>query len=250
MLWLRESERSGIILSKVKYPGKDVIRKEIDEILDKSELFQNSEDKTIQLSNKIVELKPVKEGIPVKRIAQVALAVAAVVVFVTAVKNYKGVDKESDANVNHVPLATASSEVSEDSGVTQSKEFYAESLTCIYDGIDGIDKNNITSKYWQGGSSDKYFMNLRIDTVSMADGRVLTVEVPVNITDESGRIDTELQEKLWSLIGKTIDSYLTKKAYSSYDSSKNITFGYEIEDGSFNINVNGALYTSASHYLD
>ena len=30
----------------------------------------------------------------------------------------------------------------------------------------------------------------------------------------------------------------------------NYIFCGQIEDGSFNINVNGALYTSASHYLD
>ena len=44
-------------MSKVKYPDREKIRKQIDIILDKSDLFKDSQDKTIHESNKIVELK-------------------------------------------------------------------------------------------------------------------------------------------------------------------------------------------------
>ena len=50
-------------MSKVKYPDREKIRKQIDIILDKSDLFKDSQDKTIHESNKIVELKPVGQGV-------------------------------------------------------------------------------------------------------------------------------------------------------------------------------------------
>ena len=47
-------------MSKVKYPDKEKIRIQIDEILDKSELFDATEDKSSTYTNdKIVQLKPV-----------------------------------------------------------------------------------------------------------------------------------------------------------------------------------------------
>ena len=53
-------------MSKVKYPDKEKIRIQIDEILDKSELFDATEDKSSTYTNdKIVQLKPVKQHLPV-----------------------------------------------------------------------------------------------------------------------------------------------------------------------------------------
>ena len=53
-------------MSKVKYPDKEKIRIQIDEILDKSELFDATEDKSSTYTNdKIVQLKPVKQPLPV-----------------------------------------------------------------------------------------------------------------------------------------------------------------------------------------
>ena len=52
-------------MSKVKYPDKEKIRIQIDEILDKSELFDATEDKSSTYTNdKIVQLKPVKQHLP------------------------------------------------------------------------------------------------------------------------------------------------------------------------------------------
>ena len=48
-------------MSRIKYPDKQKIRNQIDIILDKSELFNDSKDKTIHTSDKIVELKPVRQ---------------------------------------------------------------------------------------------------------------------------------------------------------------------------------------------
>ena len=82
-------------MSKVKYPDREKIRKQIDIILDKSDLFKDSQDKTIHESNKIVELKPVREKIPVMRVIQFVVTAAAIVIFVVAVKNYSVVYKKS-----------------------------------------------------------------------------------------------------------------------------------------------------------
>ena len=50
-------------MSKVKYPDKEKIRIQIDEILDKSELFDATEDKSsTYTNNKIVQLKQVYWG--------------------------------------------------------------------------------------------------------------------------------------------------------------------------------------------
>ena len=50
-------------MSKVKYPDKEKIRIQIDEILDKSELFDATEDKSSTYTNdKIVQLKPVSDS--------------------------------------------------------------------------------------------------------------------------------------------------------------------------------------------
>ena len=58
-------------MSKVKYPDKEKIRIQIDEILDKSELFDATEDKSsIYTNNKIVQLKPVKQRLPVGKFHQ------------------------------------------------------------------------------------------------------------------------------------------------------------------------------------
>ena len=75
-------------MSKVKYPDREKIRNQIDIILDKSDLFNDSQDKTIHTDNKIVELKPVREKIPVMRVIQFVATAAAIVIFVVAVKNY------------------------------------------------------------------------------------------------------------------------------------------------------------------
>ena len=79
-------------MSKVKYPDKEKIRIQIDEILDKSELFDASEDKSSTYTNdKIVQLKPVKQHLPVGKYIGAVAAIAAIVVFVIAVKNYQTV---------------------------------------------------------------------------------------------------------------------------------------------------------------
>ena len=76
-------------MSKVKYPDKEKIRIQIDEILDKSELFDATEDKSSTYTNdKIVQLKPVKQHLPVGKYISVAAAIAAIVIFVISVKNY------------------------------------------------------------------------------------------------------------------------------------------------------------------
>ena len=82
-------------MSRIKYPDKQKIRNQIDIILDKSELFNDSKDKTIHTSDKIVELKPVRQGIPVTKIIPVVVAVAAAVIFITTVNNYSSVRKDS-----------------------------------------------------------------------------------------------------------------------------------------------------------
>lgn len=81
-------------MSKVKYPDREKIRNQIDIILDKSDLFNDSQDKTIHTDNKIVELKPVREKIPVMRVIQFVATAAAIVIFVVAVKNYSVVNKK------------------------------------------------------------------------------------------------------------------------------------------------------------
>ena len=94
-------------MSRIKYPDKQKIRNQIDIILDKSELFNDSKDKTIHTSDKIVELKPVRQGIPVTKIIPVVVAVAAVVIFITTVNNYSSVRKDSYRRSQN-PLATGS----------------------------------------------------------------------------------------------------------------------------------------------
>jgi len=70
-------------LSKVKYPDKEKIRIQIDEILDKSELFDATEDKSSTYTNeKKVKLKPEKQPLPVGKYISVAAAIAAIVIFV------------------------------------------------------------------------------------------------------------------------------------------------------------------------
>lgn len=76
-------------MSRIKYPDKQKIRNQIDIILDKSELFNDSKDKTIHTSDKIVELKPVRQGIPVTKIIPVVVAVAAVIFITTVNKLFK-----------------------------------------------------------------------------------------------------------------------------------------------------------------
>lgn len=96
-------------MSKVKYPDREKIRNQIDIILDKSDLFNDSQDKTIHASNKIVELKPVRQGIQVTKIIPVVVAVAAAVIFITTVNNYSSVRKDSYKRSQN-PLATGSAD--------------------------------------------------------------------------------------------------------------------------------------------
>ena len=64
-------------MSKVKYPDKEKIRIQIDEILDKSELFDATEDKSSTYTNdKIVQLKPVKQHLPVGKYIGAVAAIA------------------------------------------------------------------------------------------------------------------------------------------------------------------------------
>ena len=98
-------------MSKVKYPDKEKIRIQIDEILDKSELFDATEDKSSTYTNdKIVQLKPVKQHLPVGKYIGAVAAIAAIVVFVIAVKNYQTVGRGEQGKTSLVPLATSSSE--------------------------------------------------------------------------------------------------------------------------------------------
>ena len=76
--------------------GKKILEEgiQIDEILDKSELFDATEDKSSAYTNdKIVQLKPVKQHLPVGKYISVAAAIAAIVIFVISVKNYQTVGR-------------------------------------------------------------------------------------------------------------------------------------------------------------
>lgn len=97
-------------MSKVKYPDKEKIRIQIDEILDKSELFSYSQDDSIHTSDKIVQLKPVRQHLPVGKYIGAVAAIAAIVIFVIAVKNYQTVGRDGQTKTSLVPLATSSSQ--------------------------------------------------------------------------------------------------------------------------------------------
>lgn len=74
-------------------------------------MFDATEDKSSTYTNdKIVQLKPVKQHLPVGKYIGVVAAIAAIVVFVIAVKNYQTVDRGEQSKTSFVPLATSSSE--------------------------------------------------------------------------------------------------------------------------------------------
>lgn len=208
-------------MSKVKYPDKEKIRIQIDEILDKSELFDASEDKASTYTNdKIVHLKPVKQHLPVRKYVTVVAAVAAILVFVTAVKNYKAVNSgQQYKSSSLVPLATSSTQADE-----QSVEDNADIASEAY-GIYGynsyerlyssLDYKDVSTIYNNKRIEYGYTYIIRYDKVTMNNGAAIYVEVPYDISYNINQMYLDwVNDSAAAMIEETIKSYVDKKNVS------------------------------------
>ena len=177
-------------MSKVKYPDKEKIRIQIDEILDKSELFDATEDKSSTYTNdKIVQLKPVKQHLPVGKYIGAVAAIAAIVVFVIAVKNYQTVGRGEQSKISFVPLATSSSEAdmhestAEEATVKQSQisdmiiEDY-NSYEMLYSKLNVMSEGTINI---ENRTEYGYTYSVRNDNVATRNNVVLYIDVPYDI---------------------------------------------------------------------
>ena len=167
-------------MSKVKYPDKEKIRIQIDEILDKSELFDATEDKSSTYTNdKIVQLKPVKQHLPVGKYISVAAAIAAIVIFVISVKNYQTVGRGEQSKTSFVPLATSSSEA-------DMHESTAEEAT----------------------------YSVRNDNVATRNNVVLYIDVPYDIKYNDKQLDG-MDEAAADTLKQVIQTYIDKNGLNS-----------------------------------
>ena len=193
-------------MSKVKYPDKEKIRIQIDEILDKSELFDATEDKSsIYTNNKIVQLKPV-----------------AIVVFVIAVKNYQTVGRGEQSKTGFVPLATSSSEADmhesteEEATVKQSQisdmiiEDY-NSYEMLYSKLNVMSEGTINI---ENRTEYGYTYSVRTDNVATWNNVVLYIDVPYDIKYNDKQLDG-MDEAVADTLKQVIQTYIDKNGLNS-----------------------------------
>ena len=221
-------------MSRIKYPDKQKIRNQIDIILDKSELFNDSKDKTIHTSDKIVELKPVRQGIPVTKIIPVVVAVAAVVIFITTVNNYSSVRKDSYRRSQN-PLATGSADGPDGVYVKDNDSTDAEisqdSYQILYGNIESADISNIRGRFSSGASQN------RTDTLSIGEGTTLMCNVPVEMYYNNTRLYS-VEERIYKAISDSLESYIASGKSDIY-----VTVTYTInKDGMLTVQINQMPY--------
>lgn len=210
-------------MSKVKYPDKEKIRIQIDEILDKSELFDATEDKSsIYTNNKIVQLKPVKQRLPVGKYIGVVAAIAAIVVFVIAVKNYQTVGRGEQSKTGFVPLATSSSEADmhesteEEATVKQSQisdmiiEDY-NSYEMLYSKLNVMSEGTINI---ENRTEYGYTYSVRTDNVATWNNVVLYIDVPYDIKYNDKQLDG-MDEAVADTLKQVIQTYIDKNGLNS-----------------------------------
>lgn len=207
-------------MSKVKYPDKEKIRIQIDEILDKSELFDATEDKSsTYTNNKIVQLKPVKQRLPVGKYIGVVAAIAAIVVFVIAVKNYQTVEQ---SKTSFVPLATSSSEAdmqestAEEATVKKSEirdmiiEDY-NSYEMLYSKLNVMSEGTINI---ENRTEYGYTYSVRNDNVATRNNVVLYIDVPYDIKYNDKQLDG-MDEAAADTLKQVIQTYIDKNGLNS-----------------------------------
>lgn len=234
-------------MSKIKYPDKDTIKKQIDQILDKSELFDKTETKSVQTDDKIVELKPVRDNISVKKLIPIVLSIAAIVVFVMAVKNYSVVTNDNNKSKVQIPLATTTDETKDVYLEAQSKaemstyydvtEDDYEMRNSVRGMYDGLSWEKQTCKYYPGemDESTGYSYDTRIDTVVLKDGTILNVSVPVNFKYD-GESVIRVQERIWNSINDII-----KESLNNNPDQYEILVGAEINGDHVEFRLDGKL---------
>ena len=120
-------------MSRINYPSEEVIKQQIEEILIKSEIFPDSEEKETDNSciyegqKKSVEVKAIKGKISIVSYLPAMALLAAAVVFIIAVKRY------NPENANQVPLSADSTETA---GADQ-KETQTEEVVTV-DSVDDV----------------------------------------------------------------------------------------------------------------
>ena len=228
-------------MSRIKYPDKQKIRNQIDIILDKSELFNDSKDKTIHTSDKIVELKPVRQGIPVTKIIPVVVAVAAAVIFITTVNNYSSVRKDSYKRSQN-PLATGSADGPDGVYVKDNDSTDAEipqdSYQILYGNIESADISNIRRRFSSGASQiDGLTYQNRTDTLSIGEGTTLMCNVPVEMYYNNTRLYS-VEERIYKAISDSLESYIASGKSDIY-----VTVTYTIDkDGMLTVQINQMPY--------
>lgn len=198
-------------MSKVKYPDREKIRNQIDIILDKSDLFKDSQDKTIHESNKIVELKPVREKIPVMRVIQFVVTAAAIMIFVVAVKNYSVVNKKTSGTKSQIPLATGSADgpdavYTREAGSSDAGNEADTTSQIIYGDIAGINISKITSNYYSQ-NTDSYSYQQRVDNVLCDNGTKFQIDFPCQIKKDGKSVEGA-DEIVVTLLNKSLIQYI------------------------------------------
>lgn len=214
-------------MSKVKYPDKDKIRIQIDEILDKSELFSDSQNNSIHTSDKIVELKPVKQHLPVGKYITAVATIAAIVIFVISVKNYSNVGTDKKTGSSLVPLATGSSQADtqEDTQADTQSYTYGNTEEATASGSEyadmpnegvysyrelysGVKYNEAATIYVEKRIEYGYTYLVRYDKITTYDNIVLYIDVPYNIEYNGKQLDG-MDEAAVETLKKTIESYIS-----------------------------------------
>ena len=207
----------------LEYPDKEKIRIQIDEILDKSELFDATEDKSSTYTNdKIVQLKPVKQHLPVGKYISVAAAIAAIVIFVISVKNYQTVGRGEQSRTSFVPLATSSSEAdmhestAEEATVKQSQisdmiiEDY-NSYEMLYSKLNVMSEGTINI---ENRTEYGYTYSVRTDNVATRNNVVLYIDVPYDIKYNDKQLDG-MDEAAADTLKQVIQTYIDKNGLNS-----------------------------------
>ena len=207
-------------MSKVKYPDKEKIRIQIDEILDKSELFSYSKDDSIHTSDKIVQLKPVRQHLPVGKYIAAVAAIAAIVIFVMAVKNYQSVGRGGQSKTSLVPLATSSSNAETEADTQENTEEINVKRNPARDNVIQ-DYNNyetlysrlnvmgVGTEYIEKRIEYGYTYMTRYDKVTTFDNMVLYVDVPYDIQYNDKQLDG-MDEAAAETVKNVIETYIAK----------------------------------------
>jgi len=211
-----------------------MIKQQIDEILDRSEIFSNAEDgdnrRDLLLDEseeRHVVIRAVNEGVSFKKYIPAIMLVAAAALFIVAVKNYTPVKQKTEGN--QIPLVNGGDNTS---GTKAGEQDYKDNYERLEVYFKSQDNNSLVEMYKKYTVADGYDFTCAYASIIFADGSTIYVQVPVYMEKVGSDMDcSEIQKSMYDYVIHTYESSkkLCDKNQAKYSLSIIIDFMVEVD---------------------